>query len=68
MQRVEAGSGDFAAVATAKVGIWRGPSICGYFFAGKRQLLLLGGREVFSEGESEVMHEAVREAWKHSKC
>ncbi len=60
MERVEVDGGDSVSAGTGEVEIRRGP-VFGGFSAGKRRLLLLGGREVANESGDEGLREAMRE-------
>ena len=60
MERVEVDGGDSVCAGTGKVEIRRGP-VFGGFSAGKRRLLLLGGREVANESSAGGLREAMRE-------
>ena len=60
MERVEVYGGDSVCASTGKVEIRRGPLFDG-FSAGKRHLLLLGGRKVANESGAEGLREAMRE-------
>ncbi len=62
MERVEAAGGDNVCAGTGKVEIRRGP-VFGGLSAGKRRLLLLGGREAANEKGTEGMREVMREWW-----
>ena len=63
MERLEVDSGDSVCAGTGKVEIRRksGGPVFGGFSAGKRRLLLLGGREVANESGAEGLRDAMRE-------
>ena len=60
MERVEVDGGDSVCAGTDKVEIRRGLKFGG-FSAGKRRLLLLGGREAANERGTEGLREAMPE-------